>query len=68
MTAIGNDYGYEKLFAKQVQAQGRKGDVFIGYSTSGKSPDVLHAFEEARLYRAGWQLQWPDVSSLRLSA
>lgn len=48
MTAIGNDYGYEKLFARQVQALGRKGDVFIGYSTSGKSPNVLLAFEEAR--------------------
>lgn len=48
MTAIGNDYGYEKLFARQVQAHGQKGDVFIGYSTSGQSPNVLHAFEEAR--------------------
>lgn len=48
LTAIGNDYGYEKLFARQVQAHGQKGDVFIGYSTSGKSPNVLMAFEEAR--------------------
>lgn len=48
LTAIGNDYGYEKLFARQVQAHGVKGDVFIGYSTSGKSPNVLLAFEEAR--------------------
>jgi len=48
LTAIGNDYGYERLFARQVQAQGRKGDVFIGYSTSGRSPNVLLAFEEAR--------------------
>lgn len=48
MTAIGNDYGYEKLFARQVQAHGQKGDVFIGYSTSGKSPNVLLAFKEAR--------------------
>lgn len=48
MTAVGNDYGYEKLFARQVQAHGQKGDVFIGYSTSGKSPNVLRAFEEAR--------------------
>ena len=48
LTAIGNDYGYEKLFARQVQALGQKGDVFIGYSTSGKSPNVLLAFEEAR--------------------
>lgn len=48
LTAVGNDYGYEKLFARQVQAHGQKGDVFIGYSTSGKSPNVLLAFEEAR--------------------
>lgn len=48
LTAIGNDYGYEKLFSRQVQALGCKGDVFIGYSTSGKSPNVLLAFQEAR--------------------
>ena len=48
LTAIGNDYGYEKLFARQIQSHGRKGDVFIGYSTSGKSPNILRAFEEAR--------------------
>lgn len=48
LTAIGNDYGYEKLFARQVQAHGNRGDVFIGYSTSGKSPNILKAFEEAR--------------------
>jgi D-sedoheptulose 7-phosphate isomerase len=48
ITAIGNDYGYEKLFARQVQANGNKGDVFIGYSTSGTSPNILRAFEEAR--------------------
>lgn len=48
MTAIGNDYGYERLFSRQIQAHGREGDVFIGYSTSGKSPNVLLAFEEAR--------------------
>ncbi len=48
LTAIGNDYGFEQLFARQVQAHGNKGDVFIGYSTSGKSPNILRAFEEAR--------------------
>jgi D-sedoheptulose 7-phosphate isomerase len=48
LTAIGNDYGYERLFARQVQAHGRRGDVFIGYSTSGRSPNILRAFEEAR--------------------
>jgi D-sedoheptulose 7-phosphate isomerase len=48
LTAIGNDYGYERLFSRQVQALGQKGDVFIGYSTSGKSPNILKGFEEAR--------------------
>lgn len=48
LTAIGNDYGYEKLFERQVQAHGQPGDVFIGYSTSGKSPNVLRALEEAK--------------------
>jgi len=47
ITAIGNDYGYEKLFSRQIQAHGNKGDVFIGYSTSGTSPNILRAFEEA---------------------
>ena len=47
LTAIGNDYGYDALFARQIQAHGNKGDVFIGYSTSGKSSNILHAFEEA---------------------
>jgi D-sedoheptulose 7-phosphate isomerase len=50
LTAIGHDYGYEKLFARQVQAHGNKGDIFIGYSTSGKSPNILQAFEEARTH------------------
>ena len=48
VTAIGNDYGYENLFARQVQAHGKKGDVFIGLSTSGKSPNVLKAIEVAK--------------------
>jgi len=48
LTAIGNDYGYENIFARQIHAIGRAGDVFIGYSTSGKSPNVLEAFKVAR--------------------
>jgi D-sedoheptulose 7-phosphate isomerase len=48
LTAIGNDYGFEKLFSRQVQALGRRGDAFIGYSTSGKSANVLRALETAR--------------------
>lgn len=45
LTAIGNDYGYERLFARQVQAQGNKGDVFIGISTSGNSANILEALK-----------------------
>ena len=48
LTAIGNDYGYDKLFARQVQAHAQKGDVFIAYSTSGKSPNVIAAMREAK--------------------
>ena len=48
LTAIGNDYGYEKLFERQVLTHGCKGDVFLGYSTSGTSPNVIRAFEAAR--------------------
>lgn len=48
LTAIGNDYGYEQLFARQIQALGVRGDVFVAYSTSGKSPNVLRALAEAR--------------------
>lgn len=48
VTAIGNDYGYENLFARQVEAQGKPGDIFIGISTSGKSPNVLKAIDKAK--------------------
>lgn len=48
ITAIANDYGYDQVFSRQVQAHGEKGDVFIGFSTSGKSPNILKALEEAR--------------------
>lgn len=48
LTAIGNDYGYEKLFSRQVQALARKEDVLILYSTSGSSPNILHALEQSR--------------------
>jgi len=47
LTAIGNDYGYDKLFARQVQAHAQSGDIFIAYSTSGKSPNVIAALQEA---------------------
>jgi D-sedoheptulose 7-phosphate isomerase len=48
LTAIGNDYGFEQVFARQVSALARPGDVFIGISTSGKSPNILAALKAAR--------------------
>jgi D-sedoheptulose 7-phosphate isomerase len=48
LTAIGNDYGYERLFSRQVEALGRPGDVFIGLSTSGNSKNILKAMEVAQ--------------------
>jgi D-sedoheptulose 7-phosphate isomerase len=48
LTAIGNDYGYEDVFARQIQAHGRAGDVFIAISTSGNSPNILKAIEVAK--------------------
>lgn len=48
VTAIGNDYGYEVVFARQVEALGRPGDVAIGISTSGKSPNVLRGLSAAK--------------------
>lgn len=48
LTAIGNDYGYEKLFERQIQANGKKGDVFIAISTSGNSKNIILALEECK--------------------
>jgi D-sedoheptulose 7-phosphate isomerase len=48
LTAIGNDYGFEQVFARQVSALARPGDVFVGISTSGKSPNILAALKAAR--------------------
>src|ERR1035437_414027 len=45
LTAIGNDYGYDKLFERQVQALGAAGDVFIGISTSGNSENIINALK-----------------------
>jgi D-sedoheptulose 7-phosphate isomerase len=47
LTAIGNDYGFDRVFARQLEGLGRKGDVAIGISTSGNSPNVLRALEAA---------------------
>jgi D-sedoheptulose 7-phosphate isomerase len=48
LTAIGNDCGYERVFEKQLRALGRKGDVLLAISTSGKSANVLAAMRAAR--------------------
>ena len=48
VTAIGNDYGFEQVFARQLQALGRAGDVAIGISTSGRSPNVALALATAK--------------------
>ncbi len=48
LTAVGNDYGYEKVFARQIEGIGQAGDVFMGISTSGNSPNVLLALELCR--------------------
>ena len=49
LTALGNDYGYDRVFARQVQAQGRPADTLVAFSVSGTSPNVLIAIETARL-------------------
>lgn len=48
ITAIGNDYGYEKVFARQIEAQGISGDIFIGISTSGNSKNILEAIRKCK--------------------
>lgn len=48
LTALANDYGYDRVFARQIEALGRTGDVLVAVSTSGSSPSVLKAVEAAR--------------------
>jgi len=48
LTAVGNDYGFDHLFARQLQAIGKRGDIFIAYSTSGQSSNILFALRAAR--------------------
>jgi D-sedoheptulose 7-phosphate isomerase len=65
VTAIGNDYGFENVFARQVQAHGRADDILIALSTSGRSPNVLAAVHAAR--EAGlrtWGLTGPAPNPL----
>lgn len=48
LTAIGNDYGYDKVFSRQLEGVGNEGDLFIGISTSGNSINIVNAFESAK--------------------
>lgn len=48
LTAIGNDYGYDKVFSRQLEGMGAEGDIFFGISTSGNSLNVINAFESAK--------------------
>jgi D-sedoheptulose 7-phosphate isomerase len=48
LTAIGNDYGYDQVFSRQLDGMGQDGDLFIGISTSGNSKNLINAFEVAK--------------------
>ncbi len=48
LTAIGNDYGYDKVFSRQLEGMGQDGDIFIGISTSGNSVNIINAFNSAK--------------------
>ena len=48
LTSIANDYGYEKLFSRQIEANGVEGDIFIGISTSGNSKNIIEAFKQCK--------------------
>lgn len=48
LTAIGNDHGFSRVFARQIEALGNNGDVFVGISTSGNSPDIIEALKTCK--------------------
>lgn len=48
LTAIGNDYGYDQVFSRQLEGMGQEGDIFFGISTSGNSQNIINAFEVAK--------------------
>lgn len=65
MTAIGNDYGYDEVFARQIRAHARQGDVVVLLSTSGKSPNLLCAAAAAREVGAvSWAMTGPGPNPL----
>lgn len=67
LTAIGNDYGYERAFSRQVEALGVAGDVLVGITTSGRSPNILAAMRAARargIVTAGFTGTGPGAAEL----
>ncbi|AEW97509.1 MULTISPECIES: D-sedoheptulose-7-phosphate isomerase [Streptomycetaceae] len=69
VTAIGNDYGFDELYARQVAAHGRPGDVLVLMSTSGRSPNLLAAADTARAAGlAVWAMTGPRPNPLALRA
>ena len=73
LTAIGNDYGYESVFSRQVEGIGRAGDLVIGISTSGKSPNVVRGIETAKqmgiktvVFTGGTGGQLAEISDIAL--
>jgi D-sedoheptulose 7-phosphate isomerase len=68
LTAVGNDYGYEQVFERQLRGLGRTGDVFVAISTSGKSPNViaaLHAAREIGVVTVGFTGTAPGAAVMR---
>lgn len=49
LTCVSNDYGFDEIFARYIQGLGREGDVLVGLSTSGNSPNMVRAFEQAKI-------------------
>ncbi|MDR2387923.1 MAG: SIS domain-containing protein [Deltaproteobacteria bacterium] len=70
LTAIGNDYGYDEIFSRQIKALGKPGDILWGLSTSGTSKNVLKAFEAASanslstIFMCGSLIHDPKVADL----
>jgi D-sedoheptulose 7-phosphate isomerase len=72
LTSIGNDFGFEQIFEKQVRALGVSGDLLLGISTSGNSPNILRGFQAAREkairtialagHDGGAMISWADLS------
>ena len=48
LTACGNDFGFDQIFTRQIEALGQPGDIFLGISTSGNSPNIVSAFQQAK--------------------